>query len=1716
PESTLRIRIEEPTTIETRPGQTARFICVAVQYNSAANYVLSWTKEGGIMPSKAIDQNGVLIIPNLTESDLGRYICTGSEPGGVDKATATITFGEVEEPPTVRIEPRYLQVSEGERVEFQCIAQGSPRPTVTWTKGRDGPLPEYVYTDETGLFRIDSVSRDDQSEYHCTATNSEGSASVRTIIYVQRVSRVEVVTRRTNITAVVGQSEQLICYVEGGNGVTLVWSRDGGLPIGTSQENGILTLTNIQPSFAGLYTCTGSTPGGIIGQASSSITVTGTSYTPPTVRIEPAVQTVGSGTTGSLRCLATGDPQPSITWSRASGPLSSNHQVSGEFLRILQATMDDRGVYICTASNVAGTTQASAVVDIEPRDPPVIELYPDSQQVRPTGSSALFQCRVVGGIPAPVVTWTRASGREFTSRTEIKPDMGVIMFTSLTAAEQGEYLCSATNEVGTVTATASLRVEGPPTIEITPGKYITSIAGERVNIECVGIGDPTPSVIWRSEQRRRSDVLPEAYDAGPGTARLLFESIQKGDEGQYICVATNDRGRTEESVDITVIERETSGPEGVSIGGPERLSLVIGLPNPLYRWRRPGNQPLPPGHSVRNGVLRFQLVEPEYAGEYVCSVISQTTGADFTASVYIVVNVLPKLVITPSRITARPGQPIQLQCQPDGQGPFNVEWSKLDGQLSPQARESNGVLQIRQVTRADAGRYRCVATNAAGSIEGFADIVVLAPPVASVTPKQNEASIGGTVQIQCNVQGDPSPTIEWEKERGPLPLQHQIRNGLLTIYNAQPSDSGRYICKAASEAGTVTDYSVLVVRDVEPDPGVQRVGVGDRVELECVVTGSTTPRVTWTKAEGPLPWNSIIGEGTLIIPEVRQEDAGTYQCTATNEAGTVKSEVRLEVSSRPVIPPQQDYVTAAVGTPAQLRCDASGYPRPRISWMKEDGDLPYEHSVLDNGELHIPRVKQEDAGTYSCLASNEYGTTSYPVVLFIGAFVPYFQQNPISYMSFPPLKDAYLELDILVSFRPEATDGLVFYNGQYVTGAGDFVCFGLQEQYPDLFSHCFILCFRFDMGSGAATIRGAQQLDLNKWHTVHLRRNRKNGTMVVNDEPVYRGESAGDFQGLDLATPLYLGNVPNTTTIPPSARFTGGFVGGISEFKVKGVNLNLGAEAQEIVSVEQYKVCQDSPCENGGSCRPENSRYGFACDCPQGFAGLKCELIGKRCYQGACGPHGRCFNWPAVSGFHCICPVGYAGEGCLQRVRFIDPAFNKTSFISYPTISEGLLSVRVQLLFQAKSLDDGIILYNAQRQDGRQDFIAIVIKDRHLEFRFDTGSGPAVLRSRNPLIVNDWTVVVAERKGRDGSLVVNEDAPVNEQVAPNDRFLFSRLERGDVVRGTTVGDRTIGLNLERPLYVGGVDPLEIINANAGTFDGFVGCVGELTIGNATIRLFDDALETLNVEDCGERRLCDRRPCLNNAQCVDISPTEYRCYCSSQFTGTNCETELNICVTRQPCQNGGKCSVVGSGYQCDCPIPWTGINCELRTAVSTNISVNGNGYVEFNKDVFPHARRRTPEVISFTITTTSSDGLFFWQGQHPGEQKSKDYLALALKNGFVEFGFQLGSGPALIRSSETVDDGFPHFVVVERDRRSGSVSIDRRAPVRGMSEGPLQTLNVPGNVFFGGVPDLDRHTAMLFEDNFVGCLANIKLHNKQLDFSADAIRGFNVESCPASK
>ena len=56
--------------------------------------ILSWSKQGAVMPAKAIEQNGVLVLPNAVRTDQGNYICTGSDMLEEDSAQVILIVEE--------------------------------------------------------------------------------------------------------------------------------------------------------------------------------------------------------------------------------------------------------------------------------------------------------------------------------------------------------------------------------------------------------------------------------------------------------------------------------------------------------------------------------------------------------------------------------------------------------------------------------------------------------------------------------------------------------------------------------------------------------------------------------------------------------------------------------------------------------------------------------------------------------------------------------------------------------------------------------------------------------------------------------------------------------------------------------------------------------------------------------------------------------------------------------------------------------------------------------------------------------------------------------------------------------------------------------------------------------------------------------------------------------------------------------------------------------------------------------------------------------------------------------------------------------------------------------------------------------------------------------------------------------------------------------------
>ena len=508
------ITMSEPTIQIVQIGQTVKFDCNArPRFDVSGPVRLSWAREVGELPSgRARDEgNGVLIITQVQTSDSGSYVCTATAGQYVVTSTTELTVGPSSRPdsrPVVVINPQYRQSRVGETVSFSCEADGSPQPTVSWSRLGGRALGPSVTVRGSELY-ISSVRKEDEGGYSCRATNSLGVNVAETVLYVTEPDggagggagwgEFGVTVSPEDVAVQAGERLELRCSVESPGQYSIVWSRDRGeMSTGAEQEDGVLTLTSTLPSDSGIYSCTVRGPGGRTQQTRARVTVQGNQGGPPRVSISPDHSTIGQGDNLELSCLVAGTGTTS--WSKVGEDLSDNTRVVGNTLVISQARVEDRGMYLCTVENAVGSSRATAIIEVEPREAPRLEIFPEAAQTISSGGSVLYQCRAVAGIPSPAITWTRTDRRPLTANTEVLSG-GVIRITRVTGGEEGEYKCTAENIVGSVEATALLTIHETPRIEMTPRGSVTVKVGQPLTIRCSVTGDPTPTVTWNKITR---------------------------------------------------------------------------------------------------------------------------------------------------------------------------------------------------------------------------------------------------------------------------------------------------------------------------------------------------------------------------------------------------------------------------------------------------------------------------------------------------------------------------------------------------------------------------------------------------------------------------------------------------------------------------------------------------------------------------------------------------------------------------------------------------------------------------------------------------------------------------------------------------------------------------------------------------------------------------------------------------------------------------------------------------------------------------------------------------------------------------------------------------------------------------------------------------------------------------------------------------------------
>ncbi|XP_074534937.1 roundabout homolog 2 isoform X9 [Halichoeres trimaculatus] len=377
---------QNPTDVVVAAGEPAILECVPPRGHPEPT--IYWKKDKMRIDDKddrITIRGGKLMISNTRKSDAGMYICVGTNMVGErDSETAQVT---VFERPTFLRRPINQVVLEEESVEFRCQVQGDPQPNVRWRKD-DVDVPrgryEIKYDKDDYVLRVKKASINDEGTFTCVAENRVGKleASATLTVRARPVAAPQFVIRPRDQIVAQGRTATFPCETKGNPQPAVFWQKEGSqnllFPNQPQQPNsrfsvslsGDLTISSVQRADAGYYICQALTvAGSILAKAQLEVTDVLTDRPPPIIRQGPSNQTLAVDSVALLKCQASGDPIPSISWLKdgvsllGKDPRMSLQELGS--LQIKSIKLSDSGIYTCVATSSSGETSWSAFLEVK-------------------------------------------------------------------------------------------------------------------------------------------------------------------------------------------------------------------------------------------------------------------------------------------------------------------------------------------------------------------------------------------------------------------------------------------------------------------------------------------------------------------------------------------------------------------------------------------------------------------------------------------------------------------------------------------------------------------------------------------------------------------------------------------------------------------------------------------------------------------------------------------------------------------------------------------------------------------------------------------------------------------------------------------------------------------------------------------------------------------------------------------------------------------------------------------------------------------------------------------------------------------------------------------------------------------------------------------------------------------------------------------------------
>lgn len=431
-----------------------------------------------------------------------------------------------------------------------------------------------------------------------------------------------------------------------------------------------------------------------------------------------------------------------------------------------------------------------------------------------------------------------------------------------------------------------------------------------------------------------------------------------------------------------------------------------------------------------------------------------------------------------------------------------------------------------------------------------------------------------------------------------------------------------------------------------------------------------------------------------------------------------------------------------------------------------------------------------------------------------------------------------------------------------------------------------------------------------------------------------------------------------------------------------------------------------------------------------------------------CGSGGGCVIGSSDNLPICLCPLGKGGSRCEKDVEIRSPRFTGTSWLAFPALRGAYKHVQLTLELRPEAYD-GIFFLTGERDDMAGDFMALLLHQGFVEFRFDCGSGIGVVRSKETVLLNQWNRITLYRHRWDAWLQLN----AGKHVQGRSKGLFSRI------------------TFREPLFIGGAGNTTGLSEKLPVSSGLKGCLRNLEVNDHTYKFalepIGEAAKGYGIEEC----------------------TADRC-------------------SHVPCQHGGKCLTSDSSAVCLCPLGFSGDLCEIRVDLQVP-SFNGSSHLRY-RGLGEEAL--TWLDLDITLKPTAADGLILYNGHRADGFGDFIALYLNEGFVEFIFDLGTGSAIARSPKRLDIG-GWHQIKVSRTSRLAildvdNQLPIEVLSPGAFTQLSLPQNLFLGGAPNFGIVSPHVR-----VRSSFIGCIQKVAINGRTVPILAEALGGANVDNCP---